>query len=430
LLFTRAAEDSAYAVRPEAKYAARDASRHVVFLDGVRGLAAAYVVLHHASLNVPADYLDNAWNQALTYVFSLGHYSVDTFIVLSGYCLALPLLTSAREFSTSEFLARRAVRIVPTYYAAGLVSLALIATVIGEKTGTHWDLSVPVTRLDIVAHLLLVHECLARTASTVNHAFWSVGVEWKLYFVFPILLWLRRRYGMARAAALAIVVGYALWLVLWAKQWLNPSPWGTCVYYLGLFAMGMAAAEAATRRANTGEERYARLALLVVSLQLTLVTVQNFSQPFNPVVFQIDSFFVGLWSATLLVALERNAVPFLRRWVELGPVATLGRMGYSLYLIHAPVLQLVYLYIIRPLDLPKTVAMPCMLVISFAASVVAAAVLYRFVERPFHALSRSVSVRFWPHADGPASLTAPWNESEPGLLRTPAVVTEAHRAPE
>src|SRR5438270_2616521 len=90
------------------------------FLDGLRGLAAVYVVLHHAAMMVPPAGLGGV-GSAARFVFRHGHYAVAVFIVLSGYCLMLPV---ARDpcgrlpGGVVGYLGRRARRILPPYYAA------------------------------------------------------------------------------------------------------------------------------------------------------------------------------------------------------------------------------------------------------------------------------------------------------------------------
>src|SRR5579871_2999498 len=101
------------------------------FLDGLRGLAAAYVVLHHAALEVPAVGLPRT--AALVHgLFRHGHYAVAVFIVLSGFCLMRPVLRNPSHGLPGGFLAyvgRRARRILPAYYAALGVCWMLIAWV-------------------------------------------------------------------------------------------------------------------------------------------------------------------------------------------------------------------------------------------------------------------------------------------------------------
>src|ERR1700677_3218944 len=62
---------------------------HLPFLDGIPGVAALYVVLHHflswSSAGVHrVIYLAIAWT-------GFGHFAVDVFIVLSGFSLMLPV---------------------------------------------------------------------------------------------------------------------------------------------------------------------------------------------------------------------------------------------------------------------------------------------------------------------------------------------------
>ena len=68
------------------------AQSHLDFLDGLRACAALYVVFHHAALNLPEGSIAGPLNVALRKALGQGHYAVDVFIVLSGYCLMLPVL--------------------------------------------------------------------------------------------------------------------------------------------------------------------------------------------------------------------------------------------------------------------------------------------------------------------------------------------------
>jgi peptidoglycan/LPS O-acetylase OafA/YrhL len=138
---------------------------HLPVLDGVRGLAALYVALFHALGYT--GYIDTLRTQTLSIPMALlaavldyGTYAVPVFIVLSGFCLMLPL--AQRETlhipgGIGSFLSRRAWRILPAYYAALLLNLALIALVpvLQTQQNTSWDNKVPVTIGAIVSHLLL-----------------------------------------------------------------------------------------------------------------------------------------------------------------------------------------------------------------------------------------------------------------------------------
>jgi peptidoglycan/LPS O-acetylase OafA/YrhL len=371
------------------------ASPHYAFLDGMRGFAALYVVLHHIAIHVPAAPNATTAEQALRHIFDFGHSAVDVFIVLSGYCLMLPVLR--RGLNTPEFLLRRAVRILPPYYAAMLGSWLLIATLVGVPTGTHWDLSIPVHGFDIWTHLALLQDWVSSTESKINHAHWSVAVEWKIYFLFPTLLWAFHRWGGLRTVFGVTFASYGLWLVLRHFGWLNPSPWGSSVYYVGLFSFGMLAAELgeAQQVRERGFVRQATLVLVATTAMLTWVTL--FGVEHRPLPLQLRSGLVGAWGAALMLLLRSSALPAvvsrpfsaaLPRWI--------GRIAFSLYLTHAPLIQLVYWWIVRPLNLGGLAQVIVLLVAATPICLAVAALFYRLIEVPFHEWSRRLRLRRAP----------------------------------
>src|SRR5207248_1569574 len=102
-------------------------------------------------------------------------------------------------------------------------------------TGTHWDISVPVTSKDILWHLLLLQDIY--NGAPINHVFWSISVEWRIYFLFPLLVLCWKRFGGIATTVAAIIVGYLLFFALRGTPYVGITPW-----YLALFAFGMAGA--------------------------------------------------------------------------------------------------------------------------------------------------------------------------------------------
>ena len=97
--------------------------RRVDWLDGMRGAAAMFVVLHHTWLSAwPAFPRDTgpAWLGWLLY----GHLAVAVFIVVSGFSLSLAPVNRGDTLSggTRRFIRRRAWRIIPPYWAALILS--------------------------------------------------------------------------------------------------------------------------------------------------------------------------------------------------------------------------------------------------------------------------------------------------------------------
>src|SRR5438445_13464934 len=92
--------------------------RRIAGLEGLRGLAALYVVVNHIFLRAFPGYpVDHAPFWAAWFIY--GRFAVVVFIVLSGFSLALsPARHGFRLDGVWRFAVRRARRILPAYWAA------------------------------------------------------------------------------------------------------------------------------------------------------------------------------------------------------------------------------------------------------------------------------------------------------------------------
>ena len=121
-------------------------------LDGIRGVAALFVVLHHCWLLSFPGYPSNTgpwWLGWLIY----GHFAVVVFIVLSGFSLAIaPARSQWKLRSIGGFARRRAWRILPPYWAALAFSLAVAWWVVAQP-GTPEP-----TAKSVVVHGFLVQD--------------------------------------------------------------------------------------------------------------------------------------------------------------------------------------------------------------------------------------------------------------------------------
>src|SRR5947207_10025957 len=113
----------------------------------------------------------------------------------------------------------------------------MIWTLSGEKTQTHWAVTLPADGKAIWNHVLLVQDLFPDTSARINHVMWSISVEWRIYFLFPLFVLLWRKVGAAVTTLLVVVTSYLLvrWLLF---VWLNTGAFGLCLLFFGLFAMG------------------------------------------------------------------------------------------------------------------------------------------------------------------------------------------------
>jgi len=305
-------------------------------VEGMRGVAALYVVLSHFVNIVDPRFLEGkstapAWLQSLMAPFTFGHLAVAAFIVLSGFCLQLSLFNGkdGRIHDRKRFYQRRAWRILPAYYACLALSVGVCYWITQHQTGLPYSQYVPVTRENLLAHVFMVHNLSPDWMYRLNGVLWSIAIEAQLYVVFPLFVWLIFKVGRFNLVALGSA---AAALVLWQfPVALKLYPW-----YLPLFLVGMATAHLAYRpNLYVGvQPRLASMTLVASAIGVFATVGQKSQIP--------SDLFIGL-AVSCLVYLGAVA-PWLRIPGSFGwrPLIRLGAFSYSLYLMHHPILQVIF----------------------------------------------------------------------------------------
>jgi peptidoglycan/LPS O-acetylase OafA/YrhL len=362
----------------------------------VRGFLAMYVMLHHAALNIDASGVQDALWASLHEIFGHGQFRVDIFFVLSGYCLTLGLHGATRITDFHRFILRRSIRLLAPYFAGCAMSLLLLHFWLGAPSGTHWDYSLHVTEGSVITHLLLIHNWWPQYAITLNHPYWSIGVEYQLYFLFPLLLWVQNRLGPWKSLAFITAVAYLLWRLSFSMNVGNPSVFGSSPYYWALFSMGISAARLGTPQPGLIARKVSLLDKLAVGLVVLLMGLWwgvECMRYHGHVADPITSFFVGL--ITLLVLLYGRQIGLFALVSKLRPRRFLrfaGERSFSLYLVHAPMLQIVWLLLVHPLHLHSSGEQVLLeMLTGTMLSLIIADVFYRCIEQPSHEWSRRLT---------------------------------------
>jgi peptidoglycan/LPS O-acetylase OafA/YrhL len=382
------------------------AYKHVPYLDSLRAIAALIVVTHHACLQF--DFSDsklNFFQRFVLFWFQNGHYSVDFFIVLSGYCLMLAAIRN--HYYTNGgffvFLLKRAKRILPPYYAATTFSLLLILCLINKHTGSHWDTSIPVNYFDIITHALLIQDVFTTTYPKINHVLWSISVEWRIYFIFPILLSIWRKTGpistITITALSSLLLTYALNYGHSVFPIVNNGPNGLVPHYLLLFTLGIFGAEISfSKKKLLSEWSINHWCYILVGATLILTIASIMAKSGMVIYWQLLDVIVGFWSLSLLVicnkvqGTESRHLFYVNNIISWRPLVFVGTFGYSLYLIHAPILQLIWQYALVPLKINPFTGF---LLLSSAGLMVILAsshLFYLLFERPFISKRQAASV--------------------------------------
>jgi peptidoglycan/LPS O-acetylase OafA/YrhL len=314
----------------------------VDWLDGVRGAAALFVVLHHMWHLTWHDYPYNGGPWALGWLL-YAHLAVAVFIVVSGFSLALsPVANGDRLIGgVKRFLRRRTWRIVPAYWAALLLSTAIYALYL------HPEASAGTLMRSVVVHGLLIQDIVPSVDP--NGAFWSIAVEWQIYFLFPVILLLARRRGFGIAVALTTAVVVAAHLValldtpLYRIDHVSPQ-------FLALFAFGVLAAKVGHGSISPSKRR--ALAAFAVATGVALVVVANTAGSAWIVAryFWVDLVF-GAAVACVLTLLFRGSVAPVRNALRSRGALFIGGFSYSLYLMHGPLVHAFNKLLVSPLGL-------------------------------------------------------------------------------
>ncbi|MFD7705796.1 acyltransferase family protein [Streptomyces sp. NPDC059786] len=352
---------------------ATEVRRHVLGLDGLRGLAALYVLLFHCWLYTFPGYPDSSapgWLDGLMF----GRLAVVFFLVLSGFSLALsPARHGWRLGGIAPFLRRRAWRILPAYWAA--LTMSLIFCWYEGPASRHG----PPTGVTVLVYGFLAQDVF--TAPTPNGAFWSIAVEAELYLLFPLLLFVRRRRWGATVLALCVTLPVVALGVTAAgaspvegDNWLAPhlAP----VFVAGVLGAGVLVAPERVRRLPWGW--FAVLAALPV---LVLGVVQGSVWTVNHY-FWID-LAVAPAMAMLLASVATGRPALLVRFLTTRLLRGLGGFSYSLYLIHLPIVLAVIRRVAPHFVSPGLPTFCFTLFLAVPVSVCGAWVFSRVFEIPF-----------------------------------------------
>lgn len=316
---------------------------HIASLDGLRGLAAAMVVMAHVGLVFPS--------LAALDLPIMGSEAVGLFFALSGFLMAY--LYGAQPVTRSavlDFLVSRFARIYPVYLAAVVVVMLLSMT-----PGLDYIQPIRGT-LDFMRHVVLLGS---------SGVFWSVPPEIQFYVFFPVL-WLclgqpRRFPGLIAILMALVAVDGLLGL---------PGPGILLLSKLPYFVFGTVAGRLhivwgpASRSMLVG----------VLALLLPLLFMS-----YRYVLPAVDPGFWGMHSAfasAVIVALVAWQAPLSATVFASPPLRFLGAISFSLYLFHVPAMFLAR-HTLNGL-LPEPVVIP----LTFLIAVLAAWFLHVTIEMP------------------------------------------------
>jgi peptidoglycan/LPS O-acetylase OafA/YrhL len=338
-------------------------------IEGLRGVSILLVLLFHTGLPwVPGGFI-----------------GVDVFFVISGFLITGKLWRDSQSsdgLNIAKFYAWRIRRLLPAALVAvgliALVGLLLVAPLNRGEMAT--DGAASALSLANMRFIGSVDYFAPHASPSPFLHFWSLSVEEQFYLVWPTLMLLLTWRGGSRRrvlAALSVIVVASLALSLWLTE---ASP-ARAFYLLPTRVWQLGAGGLLALLLITGTSlRAGRLAWLGLGAVVLSGIVLTAELPYPGLAALLPT--VG--AVALLYGGAAPGGPV--RVLTSAPLRLLGKISYSLYLWHWPLLVLPILWLERALT-------PLEVAVAVALSIVVAWLSWRFVEQPFRygAVSRRAS---------------------------------------
>jgi peptidoglycan/LPS O-acetylase OafA/YrhL len=314
-------------------------SSHLPYLDGLRGLASAWVLAHHIAV----------LNAVKLPILSDGELAVELFMMLSGFLMMFHFaLRRHREPWHSpktwhQFWVRRFFRIAPLYYL--LLSIAIILgpwigdwreaiAAVYPKTATEmarYDDQSPTNWLMHATFLFGISPTYSFRTALPD---WSIGLEMQFYAIFPFVMLIWRYAPPAISATIIFILCAAIGsaMPVYLESFVMPS---MILLKFHVFLAGMLIASALAE--TTSSARKALLVAIAVALPLLNFpfTDDNHLRPTLMLSGVIFAFAIIVFHERVgaLIRLEKPISAIIRAMTS-APIRFLGETSYCVYLLH------------------------------------------------------------------------------------------------
>jgi peptidoglycan/LPS O-acetylase OafA/YrhL len=352
--------------------------RYLVGLDHLRALAALLIVFYHGlhllsffprSVGKDPYALWIYTHNPFVALLEEGHTAVALFMVLSGFVFSVA--AAGKEIDYFAFLKNRFLRIYPLF-----VFMLLVGSSAFPKTYTF---------LGALQSLFFQADFQgAADLGSFSQMFWAVGVEFQFYLLFPFLHRFLERHGMRwAAAAIALCLLFRLIATLLGTTNARDISYWHLIGRLDQFLIGMLTARVFLRLRHT-RLRWGWLSVASTVVVLAVILAFN----------QLGGYpKVTLWKVAWPTVEALAWAPLLLTYTSFAdrvpaavsrPLAAMGSISYSLYLLHLPCIAILP-RLFKPVfaNDPNLASQLYVALVILPVLVPLAALSYYVIERPF-----------------------------------------------
>jgi peptidoglycan/LPS O-acetylase OafA/YrhL len=315
-------------------------------LDSLRGIAAGTVVIAHAcDILIKGHSFDE---YTPLYLFRAAHESVIFFFLLSGYVLTYQI-QNRNYFNYLEFITLRFFRIYIPYFIIIIFTFILFIIFHGnvDSAGLVWCKKLSFNAL--INHLTLIGNF---NTNDYNPVIWSLVHEMRVAIIFPTLLFI---ISFKWPNALLVAILLSLTAGIGITYGFNPSngynnSYLYTIHYLSLFVLGALIAKHndilnSWYRKVTYKTRMflLLLSLLVFNYSRMLFLIPHRFKLYQAAVFNeiiadwLTAFAAGYFIISVIQIVAK------KNWLLQRMPMALGKISYSLYLIHLPVILICFI---------------------------------------------------------------------------------------
>ncbi len=372
-------------------------------LDSLRGIASLTVVIFHCLLsyklffNAYQNVYDNHFVKWMSvtplHTVWAGKEAVLLFFILSGFVLSIPYINN-KPPQYSTFMMKRFFRIYGPYIVAMLFSTIMVSLFahfkdvsgLSKTYSERWDHEVSLKA--ILSYIFMIDFDKAN----VNGVIWTLFHEMRISFIFPFFLLIIMKFNFVKSLFITVSINAFFFLIitLLLKGIENEyvhffvlsirETFYYCTYFL--FGAFLCKYKNKLERLENLNKPFKALLVLISLVLLNSKWFVVLTGISNTRIEDLISV-VGILLLFSLVLTSKS----LDRALSLTPLIWLGKVSFSLYLVHIPVLMLTTIFLSKIMPLSITfVFVPVI-------SLIVAHFFNKYIEKPFSVLGSKIGVR-------------------------------------
>ena len=357
-------------------------TRYLPSIDSLRALAVLAVIIYHIDVN----YLPG------------GFLGVDLFFVLSGYLISSLIIKEYKKTGTLNlynFYMRRARRLLPAVYfmiTVCLVFMVLFNGVLLRKS--HLDAVfgyIYSSNWWYIFHKLDYFDSFG-AQSPFKHL-WSLAIEEQFYMFFPLifLIFNRQKKEEGQSSSLnknfiyivlgLILISLVTHILLFDINNINRIYFGTDTRAFSLLVGVVGALVYPMDKLSSPTNAKESVLYSVVSLTSisTLIAIMFYTSEYNTWLYKGGFLLVAVLGLIIIISSGKQHT-FISKALSFRPIVFIGKISYSLYLWHFPIIVLTTP--VSEIGNPNLFYVTLRIILTF----IAATLSYLFVETPIRKL--------------------------------------------